>query len=88
MMRAITPRRSRQRATAARQALSLCEADLARLTWDRSGPPQRDPGIHRGQRRAGALTARAALRAVGVPPHAAALLRRRLRLIREPEDAP
>jgi len=88
MTRAITPRRTRQRPTAVRQALSLREADLARLTWDRSGPLKRDPGIHRGQRRGGALTAREALRAVGVPPRIAALLRRRLRPTPEPEDAP
>jgi hypothetical protein len=86
MTRPVTSGRRRQRATAARQALSLCEADLLRLTWDRSDPSLRSPGLHQGQPRAGALTARAALRAVGVPPDTAAILRRRLRLTTEPED--
>ena len=33
-------RRRKSRATAARQALSLYEADLLRLTWDRGDMPQ------------------------------------------------
>lgn len=86
MTRPAVPRRKRPHATAARQALSLCEADLLRLTWDTTGPPLPSPGRRLQQPRIGAITARAALRAVGVPPHIAALLRRRLRLALEPED--
>jgi hypothetical protein len=61
------PRRRRQRAMAARQALRLYEAALG------------------GQHRVSPATTRAALRAAGVPPLAAAALRRRLRLIPEQE---
>jgi hypothetical protein len=71
----------RSRATAARQALRLYEAELLRLTWDTAGTP---PGGH-GQPRTRVVTARAALRAVGVPPHTAAALRGRLRLAPEQE---
>jgi cytosine/adenosine deaminase-related metal-dependent hydrolase len=65
----------KQRARAARQALRLCEAALPHGTG-------RTPGR---QHRVNALTARAALRAVGLPPHLAATLRSRLRLIPEQE---
>jgi len=68
-------RRRRQRAIAARQALRLCEA----LSQGTGGAPLG------GQRRATAVSTRAALRAAGVPPHLAATLRRRLRLIADPE---
>ena len=76
MARTARPRRKRPRATAARQALRLYEAELARLTWDTAGAPPGGPG----QPRTRVATARAALRAVGVPPHTAAALRGRLRL--------
>jgi hypothetical protein len=66
---------------AARQALSLCEAELLRLSWDTVGAPDSS----RGQPRIRVATTRAALRAAGVPPHIAAALRRRLRLIPEQE---
>jgi hypothetical protein len=74
-------RRTRPRATAARQALGLCEAELLRLTWDRADVSQSG----HAQRRIRPVTTRTALRAVGVPPHLAAALRRRLRLIPEQE---
>jgi hypothetical protein len=74
-------RRRRSRATAARQALSLYEADLLRLTWDRGDMPQGSCG----RPRARVVTMRAALRAAGVPPDLAAALRRHLRLIPEEE---
>jgi hypothetical protein len=61
--------RKRQRASAARQALVLCEAEL--ITRPRTS----------------AAAARAALRAAGLPPHLAATLRNRLRLIPEREPA-
>jgi hypothetical protein len=79
------PRRKRQNATAARQALRLCETDLARLTCEVSDPPSGTGRIQGGQHRNSPITTRAALRAVGVPPLAAAALRRRLRLIPEQE---
>lgn len=60
--------RRRHRASAARQAIALCETDLS------SRP------------RTSAATARAALRAAGLPPHLAASLRRRLRLTAEQEQ--
>ena len=88
MTRSVTPRRGRQHATAVRQALSLCEAELLRLTWDSPPPAHRRPGTRRGRDRISAGTTRAALRATGVPPGLAAVLRNRLRLIPEPEDAP
>ena len=75
MTSATRPRRRRPRATAARQALGLCEATLAQDTGC----------IHSGQQHVSPATARAALRAVGVPPLIAAALRRRLRLIPEVE---
>jgi len=65
--------RRRHRATAARQALRPCEAELLQHTrghWQ--------PRIH-------PVTTRAALRAAGVPPDVAAVLCRRLRLIAEQE---
>jgi hypothetical protein len=80
MTSAARPKR-RQCARAARQALGLCEAELLRLTWDRADAPQSSCG----QPRVRVVTARAALRAAGVPPHIAAALRRRLRLIPEQE---
>jgi hypothetical protein len=83
----ITPRRGRQRATAVRQALSLCEAELLSLTWDSPAPPHRRPDTGRGLDRISAGTTRAALRATGVPPGLAAVLRNRLRLIPDLEDA-
>ena|ERR1700730_3990679 len=75
------PWRRRPRATAARQALRLYEAELLRLAWDKAGTP---PGGH-GQPGTRVVTTRAALRAVGVPPHTAAALRNRLRLAPEQE---
>jgi hypothetical protein len=39
MTRAARPRRRRQHVTAVRQALGLCEAELLRLSWDRTGMP-------------------------------------------------
>jgi hypothetical protein len=78
------PWRRRPRATAARQALRLCEAELVRLTWDTADTPPNAPG----QPRTRVGTARAALRAVGVPPHTAATLRGRLRLAPEQEPEP
>jgi hypothetical protein len=85
MTSAAGPRRRRPRATAARQALRLCEADLTRLTWDTPNPPTGAGSIRGRQRWASPITTRAALRAVGVPPLTAATLRRRLRLIPEQE---
>ena len=74
-----TPRthkpRRRPRARAARQALGLCEAPLPQGTGRTQGGP----------RRVTAVTARAALRAAGLPPHVATTLRSRLRLIAEQE---
>ena len=66
-MTSATQAHRRQRAKAARQALTLCDAEL----------PARP--------RISAVTARAALRAAGLPPHIAAALRGRLRLTPEPE---
>jgi hypothetical protein len=85
MARAGRPWRRRPRAAAARQALRLYEAELLRLPWDTTGtPPVGGPG----QPRTRVVTARAALRAVGVPPHTAAALRNRLRLAPEQEPEP
>jgi hypothetical protein len=75
------PRRKRPRARAARRSLGLCEAELLRLTWDTAHAPDSS----RGQPRIRVATTRAALRAAGVPPHIAAALRRRLRLIPDQE---
>jgi transcription factor WhiB len=75
MTSAARPRRRRQHAMAARQALRLFEAAL----------PQRTERIRSGRHRVPTVTPRAALRAAGVPPLAAAALRRRLRLIPEQE---
>jgi hypothetical protein len=69
------PRRRRQRAMAARQALRLCEAALPQGTGRTQGRP----------RRVTAVTTRAALRAAGLPPQTAATLRTRLHLIPEQE---
>ncbi len=70
---------------AARQALRLCEAELLRLTWDTARVPQGSAGIRHRQPRIRVATTKAALRAAGVPPHTAATLRSRLRLIPEQE---
>ena len=79
------PKKRRQHATAARQALRLCEADLTKRTWDTPEPPGGAGRIQARQHPNSPITTRAALRAVGVPPLAAAVLRRRLRLIPEQE---
>jgi len=79
------PKRRRPHATAARQALRLCEADLTRLAWDTPDPPGGAGSMQGGQRCIRPITTRAALQAVGVPPLAAAALRRRLRLMPEQE---
>jgi hypothetical protein len=84
LARAGRPWRRKPCAAAARQALRLYEAELLRLTWDIAGAP---PGGPR-QPRTRVVTARAALRAVGVPPHTAAALRGRLRLAPEQEPEP
>jgi hypothetical protein len=81
MTSATMSKRRRPHATAARQALALCEAELLRLSWDTAEAPRSGCG----QPRIRVATARAALRAAGVPPHIAAALRRRLRLIPEQE---
>jgi hypothetical protein len=73
---------------AARQALRLCEAELLRRSWNTAAMPPSDAGNRRGQTRVSVIATRAALRAAGVPPHTAATLRSRLRLIPEPEDTP
>jgi hypothetical protein len=72
-------------AAAVRQALRLCEADPVRHTWNTPSPPGDPALIPSGQRGTSPITAKAALRAVGVPPLAAAALRRRLRLTPEQE---
>ena len=79
------PKRRGQDATAARQALRLCEADLTKLTWDTPDLPGGAGNIQGRRHRNSPIATRAALRAVGVPPLAAAVLRRRLRLIPEQE---
>jgi hypothetical protein len=72
---------------AARQALSLCEAELLRLTWDTADLPLGTADNRRGQPRISVVTTKAALRAAGVPPYLAAALRNRLRLVPGPGDA-
>ncbi|MBO0819352.1 MAG: hypothetical protein J2P26_00725 [Nocardiopsaceae bacterium] len=72
------PRR-RQRAMAVRQALRLCEAELATHARNDAGVPAGRPGGE--PPRITAATTRAALRAAGLPPRLAATLRGRLRLI-------
>lgn len=72
------PRR-RQRAMAARQALRLCEAEMAKDARDSASGPTVLPGSE--QPRMTTITTREALRAAGLPPHLAATLRGRLRLI-------
>jgi hypothetical protein len=85
-MRSATWRRKgRPCAMAARQALNLCEAELLVLPWDGADIPQSSAGVSRGQSRTSVLTARAALRAAGAPPHIAAAHRSRLRLITDQE---
>ena len=80
------PRRRKQRATAVRQALSLCEAELLRLARDGADVPQSSAGLRSGRPRVSVVNTRAALRAAGIPPHMAAALRSRLRLIPDAED--
>ena len=85
-MRSATWRRKgRHCAMAARQSLNLCEAELLVLAWDGADIPQSSVGVSRGQSRISVVTTRAALRAAGAPPHIAAALRSRLRLITEQE---
>ena len=79
------PKRKRQHATAARQALRLCEADSTRPARETPDLPSGAGRIQGVQRRNSPSTTRAALRAAGVPPLVAAVLRRRLRLIPEQE---
>jgi hypothetical protein len=79
------PKRRRPRATAARQALRLCEVDLTRLAWDTPDPPGGAWSMQGRHRNIRPITTRAALRAVGVPPLAAAALRPRLHLIPDQE---
>jgi hypothetical protein len=79
------PNRRRHRAMAVRQALRLCETELPALARGRAGPPPASPGTGDRQPLTRVITARAALRAAGVPPLAAAALRRRLRLTPEQE---
>jgi hypothetical protein len=74
-----------QRARAARQALNLCEAELARLTRDSAGTPQGTSQTRLQQPRINVATTKAALLAAGLPPQVAAALRGRLRLIPEQE---
>jgi len=78
----------RQRARAARQALGLCEAELAQLTPERTDGPQDAARVPRGQPRINTVTTKAALRAAGLPPPIAAALRSRLHLNPEPEAEP
>jgi hypothetical protein len=79
------PLRKRPRATAARQALRLCEAESTRLTWETPDSAGEARSIQGRQHCISPITTRAALRAVGVPPHIAAALRSRLRLTPEQE---
>lgn len=76
--------RNRQHAMAARQALSLYEAELPGPAGDGAGPHTR-AGTRRGQPHISAIAAKTALRAAGLPPHLATALRSRLRLVPEPE---
>jgi hypothetical protein len=84
MARGARPWRRRPRAAGARQALRLYESEQFRLTWDTAvmPPTGNRPPRHR------VVTARAALQAVGVPPHTAAVLRGRLRLASDQEPPP
>jgi hypothetical protein len=72
-------------AMAARQALNMCESELLMLPWDGADMPQSSVGVRRGQSRISVVTTRAALRVAGAPPHIAAALRSRLRLIPDQE---
>ena len=65
---------------AARQALRLCEAELLTPAHGQVGPPPASLGTGHRYPRTRVITARAALRAAGVPPDVAAALRKRLRL--------
>jgi hypothetical protein len=58
------------------------------LTWDKTDMSRDGAGLRRGQPRITVVTTRTALRAAGVPPYAAAILRHRLRLIPDLEDLP
>jgi hypothetical protein len=84
MTRAAQARR-RQRARAARQALTLCEAEPLRSACGVALASASPEPINRAPRRTSPAAARAALRAVGLPPHVAAKLRSRLRLSPEQE---
>lgn len=59
--------------------------ELLPLPWDGVGIPQSSAGARRGLARISVVTTRAALRAAGAPPHIAAALRSRLRLITDHE---
>ena len=76
------PRR-RQRTMAVRQALRLCEAELATHARNGADVPVVRPGGE--PPRITAAATRAALRAAGLPPHLAASMRGRLRLVPEQE---
>jgi hypothetical protein len=76
------PRR-RQRAMAVRQALRLCEAEIAAHARNGSSVPAGRPSGE--PPRNTAVATRAALRAAGLPPHLAASMRGRLRLVPEQE---
>jgi hypothetical protein len=82
MARGAGPWTRRPRAAAALQAFRLYEAELLRHTWDTAGTPLVGGP---GQARTRVVTAREALRAVGAPPIAVAVLRRRLPLSPEHE---
>jgi hypothetical protein len=73
--------RRRHHAMAARQALRLCEAELLILTTVGSARQNTGPARPSG----GPARARAALVAAGLPPHLAAVLRRRLHLLPDQE---
>ena len=70
------------------RSLRLCEAELLTPTRNTADVPQSITGIRSGRPRINVTTTRAALRSAGVPPHLAAALRSRLRLIPELEDTP
>jgi hypothetical protein len=78
--------KGRPRATAARQALRLCETGLPGPGGEAVGLPAA-AWRHQSSHRSPAMT-KAALRSAGVPPHIAALLCRRVRLQPEQEARP
>lgn len=93
MTRRIRTRRSTAssaspRASAARQALRLCETGMPGPAWDAADLPPAVNCHQIGQRHASSATTREALRAVGLPPSIAAVLCRRLRLVPEQEAKP